>query len=238
MRVLLAPDRRRPATRRSLRRSERSSIDAPGRLRYLAPVFDQLFPLEPLGITIVDGNQPELHAACVRAARLLRFTGRRAIGLLPASSEVAVLPVGIQLCGALTQLCGATIAYVDANPRWPALPLEALRSMPATYAGGFAVRWIGPHLALLTPHGERAAGAGVVLLDQLLGECAATYEHLIVDLTGFRELGEHLTAIRSLDGVVVVARAGFTHEADLLKLNHALPADRNLGVLLVGGRSA
>jgi hypothetical protein len=201
-------------------------------------VLDQLFPLESLGISIFTDEQPELRAACVHTARVLHHRGGQTIGLLPASKDVAVFPVGVQVAAALVELTSATVAFVDANPRWPALPLEDLKTLPAEQMSGFAVRWIGPRLALLTPHAVGEAGAGVVLLGRLVRESAGGFGHLLVDLTGFRELGEYLTAIRSLDGVMVVARAGVTREAELLKLNHALPPDRNLGVLLVGGRPA
>lgn len=215
-----------------------TTVDAPALLRYAAAVPDQLFSLEALGIPVVDGTLPALHAECVRAARRLKEAGGRAIGLLPASSEVAVLPVGIQLASALTELTGGAVAYVDANARWPALSREEWRSLPEELVAGFAVRRVGPLIRLLTPHAEGGAGAGVVLLDALLGEDGDHYARLLVDLTGFRELGDHLAAIRSLDGVVIVARAGHTREADLLKLNHALAPEKNLGVLLVGGQPA
>jgi hypothetical protein len=61
-----------------------------------------------------------------------------------------------------------------------------------------------------------------------------TFAHLIIDLTGYAELGDHLDAIETVDGIVLVARAGLTKESHLLRMSAQLPAERTLGVLIVG----
>jgi len=58
------------------------------------------------------------------------------------------------------------------------------------------------------------------------------FSHVVVDLTGFKKLGEHLAAIEMMDGVIVVARAGRTTEDELLRLGFEIPRHLQLGVLL------
>ena len=60
------------------------------------------------------------------------------------------------------------------------------------------------------------------------------FAHVLVDLTGFRKLGEHLAAIEMCDGVIVLGRAGRTDEGELLRLKYEVPPALRLGVLLVG----
>jgi hypothetical protein len=60
------------------------------------------------------------------------------------------------------------------------------------------------------------------------------YAFMLVDLTGFDQIGDHLNAVELLDGVVLVARAGRTREKDLLRLQNQVPEAKNLGVVLVG----
>ncbi len=198
---------------------------------------ERILPLASLGLRPLDDDADGVRVACVHAARHLVHRGARRVGLLPAAPEVAVMPVGVRLAMALAGLGAQQVAFLDANPRWPALPPEELRDAPSEKLGDYAVRWLAPRCALLTASGAGEAGAGVVLLERFVRSGAGDFAQVIVDLTGFRELGEHLTAIRSLDGVLVVARSRATHELDLLKLNHALPPERNLGVLLVGGNA-
>ncbi len=88
-------------------------------------------------------------------------------------------------------------------------------------------------MALLTPPRSAAAGAGVPQLKALLAEGAELFGHVVVDLTGFGRLGEHLAANALCDGVVVVARAGHVREAELRAITNELPEKSRLGVLLM-----
>ena len=80
----------------------------------------------------------------------------------------------------------------------------------------FATRWLRGQLALLTPPRAGEAGAGVPQLARVIQHSIELFSHVLVDLTGFEKLGEHLAAIEMMDGVVVVARAGRTTEDELL----------------------
>ena len=191
--------------------------------------------LRALGIDpLTDPRHAGARAELVRVARRLRARERKAIGLLPATREVGVVATGVQLGLALVELTGAPIAFVDANARWPAL--GAIGREAKGDRAVFATRWLHGTLALLTPRRAPAAGGAVPDLERIVGEGREMFAHLLVDLTGFEELGEHLAAIDLLDGVVVVAEARATREQALLDLARDLPAELDLGVLLIGGR--
>jgi hypothetical protein len=188
--------------------------------------------LEAAGLSVVmDEDHPEVRAECIRIARRLHLSGFKIIGLLPAENNVAVPPVGVQLGLAMAEVTGATIAFVDANLRWPAISTAAT-GKPAS-DGAFATRWLRGTLALLTPPRAGAAGAGLPQLAHLIQGSTELFEHVLVDLTGFRNIGEHLAAIEMCDRVVMVARAGRTSEDTLLRARFELPY-MLLGVILVG----
>ena len=187
---------------------------------------------------LADVDDPEVRAQCVHVARQLRHAERRIIGLLPSADDVGVPAVGVQLGLALADVSGATIAFVDANLRWPAITDIEVAPEQGAKSGddqsAFVTRWLRGSLALLTPMSAGQAGAGVPQLARVIQHGSWLFAHVLVDLTGFKKLGEHLAAIDMVDAVVVVARAGRTSEAELLRLKHELPAAKSLGVLLVG----
>ncbi|MSP61026.1 MAG: hypothetical protein EXR72_11910 [Myxococcales bacterium] len=187
-----------------------------------------------MALILDDTAHPEVRAECIRVARRLRLTGNRVVGLIPASDRVGVVPAAAQLGAALVEVSGAAVALLDANVRWPAI-CEPIAELGGATPSVFATHWLRPSLALLTPRRTGGAGAGLPLLGRMIGESAELFAHLLVDLTGYRELGEYLGAVDLVDGVLVVARVGVTRDDDLLRMNHALPAAKNIGVLLVGG---
>jgi Mrp family chromosome partitioning ATPase len=214
----------------------RSVTREASRLRYHADVghAPDEEGLEALGIHIVtDEDSPAVRAACLRVAQRLQHAERRIIGLLPSSPDIGVPAIGVQLGLALAEVSSGTVAFVDANLRWPAIS-QLAQDEPRRDEGAFATRWIRGSLALLTPPRAGQAGAGVPQLAHIIREGGQLFGHVLVDLSGFKRLGEHLAAIEMTDGVVIVSRAGRTREDELLRLQHELPASRNLGVLLLG----
>jgi hypothetical protein len=187
--------------------------------------------LEALGIRI-DGDVDGLRADCVPIAQKIARGQHKVVGLVPASNEVGVAGVGVQLGLALCQLGGATVAYVDANVRWPAISQIALGQRPDDDETLFATRWLEGSLALLTPPHAGDAGAGLPQLARTIQHGAHLFAHVLIDLTGFKQIGEHLAAVEMMDAVLVVARAGLTREDELLRLADELPARMNLGVIL------
>jgi hypothetical protein len=191
--------------------------------------------MEALGIRLDDAAAEErLRVQCIPAARRIVQARRAVVGLLPASEKVGVPALGVQLGLAIVDVTGAPAAFVDANVRWPAISQIAVGTRPDDDESMFATRWLRSTLALLTPPRAGAAGAGLPQLARVIQRAGEIFAHLLIDLTGFKKIGEHLAAIEMMDGVVVVARAGITREDELLRLNHELPGHANLGVLIAG----
>jgi hypothetical protein len=208
--------------------------------------------LAALGLGLIGSQEhSEAHAEAVRIARRLHAAHQKVIGFIPATPRVAVPPAALQIGSALVELTGATVAFVDANMRYPAL--SAIAGLPAPdpdsgdpdggdpddprRPGGeslFLTRWLRGSLAVLTPRGAERAGEAVPQLARLLLDGVDLFEYVLVDLTGFDVLGEHGSAAACMDAVVLVGRAHRTREKDLLRFLNEMPQSRFLGVLLVG----
>lgn len=198
----------------------------------LPPVEEDV--LAQIGIELAAGDVlPEVRAECTRIARRLHASRTKVIGLVPADDRVAVPPVAVQIGSALCDLTGATIAVVDANVRYPGLSQVAGQQADRDKSV-YSTRWIRGSLALLTPPQAERAGQIVPQLARLLLEGVDLFEHVICDLTGLELLGEHASAAACMDGVIVLARAHRTRENALIALGNQMPADRFMGVLLVG----
>lgn len=187
-----------------------------------------------MGIHVItDEEDPLVRAECIRMARRIHLGRHKVIGFIPAAGHVAVPPVLIQLGMALTELTGSTIAVVDANVRWPGL--AGLVTGPESDAGSvFKTTWVRGSLALLTPPRTEHSGEAVPALARLLSSGCDRFAHVLVDLTGFDQLGEHAGAAACMDAVVLLARAGKSRERDLLTYERAVPVHRFMGVLLIG----
>jgi hypothetical protein len=177
-----------------------------------------------------DEDLVDVHMECIRIARGIHHEALQVVGLLPASDDVGVLSFGLQLGLALAEVSRARVAVVDADVRWPALS----SGEPAAADGAFTTHWLRGSLALLTPTHVDAAGAGVPQLAKVIAQGAERFAHLLIDLTGFERLGEHLTAVELTHAVLLVGRAGHTRERELLRLSGELRPEQNLGVVLVG----
>lgn len=200
-------------------------------------VADDADLLAAAGISIVGGERDEagVHAEAVRIARRIHAAHRKVVGFIPATERVAVPPVALQLGSALVELTGATIAFVDANLRYPALAaIAGGGGEPAAENPVFETRWLRGSLAVLTPRGAERAGEAVPSLARLLLDGIDLFEYVLVDLTGFDVLGEHASAAACMDAVVLVAGAHRTREKDVLRFLREMPEGRFLGVLLVG----
>jgi len=195
--------------------------------------------LAAAGISIIGGgDRGGVHAEAVRIARRVHAARQKVIGFIPATDRVAVPPVALQLGSALVELTGATIAFVDANVRYPALAGtasgEAGQGEPRGDHLVFETRWLRGSLAVLTPRGAERAGEAVPALARLLLDGIDLFEYVLVDLTGFALLGEHASAAACMDAVVLVGNAHQTREKHILRLLREVPENRFLGVLLVG----
>lgn len=192
---------------------------------------DETPALRTLGIKLVDPEvSPEAYAELLRVARRIRESQYRRIGLLPASKRVAVPAVAVQLSVVLAQVSLGSVAFVDANTRWPSL-------------GGAVATDRTRHIARIALHEQVVAFAragpptdriDMAWLYDVLGVDTRGFAYVFVDLSGFPRMGEHVDAFDVLDGVLVVARAGDTTEGQLLARHDDVPKSKRLGVLLSG----
>lgn len=177
---------------------------------------------------------------CARLARQLKHSGRRQIGVLPASSATDTRPLIFQLALALSKLCRATIVIVDPDLRWPGDPTQTDEIAEALISADdplfFNSRFIERSIALVSPREPAPTGARVDILKIMLQhlEVASTnFAMVLVDLSSFPWVGEFLVAIELLDGVLVAGKSGKTTEDDLLRHAELLPSDLDIGVLLI-----
>jgi hypothetical protein len=174
---------------------------------------------------------PDVRTESARLAGVLQHRRCRVVGLMPAADNVAVPAVALQLGVALAEVTGSPVGIVDADGSWPgARALGVDRHQDDSL---FAANWIVDNLALLTP---RSFDTSTMLpkLHTALHAEAQVFNHLLVDMTGFDHLGEHLAAMDLVDGVVLLARAVRTRLEDLARWTRDIPEERHLGVLLVG----
>lgn len=191
--------------------------------------------LESVGLRVVgDDENPLVRMECMRIGQRLLQTKHKVIGLVPTGERVAIPPLGIQLGMALTELTGSTVAYVDANVRYPGLSGLARGEATDSDRSVFTTRWLRGSLALLTPPRAEKPGEVVPQLARLLLDDIEIFSHVLVDLTGFDVLGEHGSAAACMDAVMLVGQAHKTTERTLLGFRQEMPANRFLGVLLVG----
>lgn len=190
--------------------------------------------LASIGIELGGPRHGELKAACARIARRMREDKLKVVGFVPSDDEVAVPPLIIQLGLALCEASGHTVAVVNANLRYPGLPMLNRGKAVDHEGSAFSTRWLRGSLALLSPpHAERA-GEVVPQLARVLLEGQELFAHVLVNMTGFELLGEHATAAACMDAVALVGRAHHTRESQLRQLAELMPDGRFLGVLLVG----
>ncbi len=179
---------------------------------------------------------PAVRTECTRIARVLQQHQCRIVGLVPAADDVAVPAVALQLAWALADVTGSPVACIDATGSWPGARALAGSERPGRPDPAFfATVWLVENLALLTPRAFDT-GAMLLALDAAFHAEAQVFQHLVIDMTGFDHLGEHLAAMSLVDGVIIVARSGRTGVGDLVGWMRDIPDQRNLGVLLVGAR--
>ncbi len=170
-----------------------------------------------------------LHIAC-----RVRDLGLRAIGLVPASLEAHVPALGIQVAVVMADICDGTVAYVDANPRHPAF--SALLPSGIDGCCGFAELALADRLVLVTLLRVPADARDLTAVEAEILHRRDEYTCMLVDLTGYEELGELPRALAWMQGVLVVAQAGETTQADLLACHRVIPKSLALGVILAPER--
>lgn len=194
---------------------------------------------------------------CRHVARRLRQEALRALGLYPVNDHAAVRPAAVRIASALAEQSGTPVALVDLDPEDPETPqtpekpasaspetatsasgASSSRSSPSIAAQPLLrTRWLGTdQVAVLTlpDNHSRSVGVGLLEVQRLLESGREMFDHLLIDLTGLERHGEHLAAAALCDAVLLVARAGRTSEADILRARLTLQTQAIVGVLLMG----
>lgn len=202
-------------------------------MRYDPSVLQPSEWLQAMGIEPLDPvRAPEAYADLYRTARRIRVARRRRIGLLPASETVGVPPSALQLAVVLGHVAQAPAAFIDANTRWPALAaLAQEKQLPQVQ--GFAVVQASEWLHVLVPS-QPQMRIDLAALAELVVRHAGAYQQLLLDLTGFEILGEHAAAFDLVDGVLLIARAGTSSEAQMMRVQAAVPPKLLMGGILLG----
>ena len=183
------------------------------------------------GIVLEAGDGPPvLRGECSRMARLVRESLASTVGLAPAWDDVAVPAPAMELARALASMSDRPVGVVDALGSWGC---ASELTGGSNGDGTPATSQLLDNLALITlrppdPYASLGSLKGWVVRE------AAVYGHLVVDLTGFEDVGERRAAFNLLDAAVVVARCGRTTIRQVEDALRDVPEGRGLGVLLTG----
>ena len=164
-------------------------------------------------------------------ARLVREAMVYSVGLAPAWNDVAVPAPALGLAWALVNWSARPVGILDALGTWGCareLVAGAVRD-----GGPVITSWIQDGLALLTPSTQDPV-VGLTRLRACVVSQSARFSHLVVDLTGFDQLGERRAAFGSVDSTALVARSGRTTFRQVHDAMAEVPEGRALGVLLTG----
>ncbi len=188
--------------------------------------------LREAGLRLMSDEEcPGLSAECAALARRLRELRVRTVALVPARDDVAVPAVALHLGRALAGTSVRPVAVVDAMGSW--IGPRPARTIHVESRAVLVTRWLDERLAFLSPSCV-APGAALRQLEGLLASEGATFEHLVLDLTGFHDLGQQRGACELLEAVLLVARSGATKTRWIRRRLRELAGTRCLGVLLTG----
>jgi hypothetical protein len=188
--------------------------------------------LRAVGVEFEKGrDRPALRSECARLATLVRSRGVYALGLFPASDDVAVPAPAMALGRALADASPRPVGVVDVQGTWSCA--RALAALAKPDGEPVVTSWALESLAVLTPRATDPA-AGLPFLRTIVANRGATFGHLVFDLTGLDHLGEHVAAFDALDAVALIARSGRTTTRQVQRGICEIPVTRRLGVLLTG----
>lgn len=165
---------------------------------------------------------------CARVARVLKHTSRGRFGLLPASRGALVQPFARQLGLALARMTQTLSVVLDPEQRSGFVPSEGARTLYFAHAAA-------PNVAVLCPERKAPTGAKLEMVSVMLSfveQSPDMYGNILIDLFGCTMPGELGGAVRILDGIVVVGRAGQTTEDDLIRVRRVVPDELDVGVVL------
>jgi hypothetical protein len=195
--------------------------------------------LEALGIDVVsEVENPAIYAEFIEIGRHIAACSVQTIGLWPANPTIGIPALAVHIGLALADITSSTVAFVDANVRYPAarqlLKRRELKASTKDDELDFTTLWLRGMLAVLIPQVLGSAGEGLARLKATLEEGRSLFGHMLVDLTGFEHIGDHLSAMELLDGVSIVAIPKRTRVERLLEMQHEIGPQKLMGCILTG----
>ncbi len=181
-----------------------------------------------------EPHELEIYSEIVRVARKVHMSDRQVVGFWPASPTVAIPPLISVIGQALSNITTLPMALIDANIRWPGVVLPQGEAAKDANESLFTRLQLSEKLTLFMPQQIGPEGAGVPQLRLLVQRIRGRFHHILVDLTGFDKIGEHLNALEIMEGIYIVGRARESMEYDYLRIHYQIPKDLNLGVILQG----
>lgn len=165
-------------------------------------------------------------AECGWLARQLKGSGKRLIGLLPASARTDVLGLAATVGGAITMIAHDVVVVADPDQR------SVTGALPAS--GVVACSFASARLVTLVPIERARDGARLEAVKALLDFVGDSSDvtTVLVDLSSFVLPGELLGVIGMVDGIVIVGSAGRVTDRELLSASNRVPPEVNLGVVL------
>lgn len=166
-------------------------------------------------------------AECGWLARQLKTSGKRLIGLLPASPRTDVMGLAATVGGALTMIVHDVVILADPDQRSAAGALPQDGTVACSFASG--------RLVTIVPIEKPRDGTrlqGVKALLEFVGTSSDQVSQVLVDLSSFVLPGELLGVIGMVEGIVIVGSAGRVTDAELLSASSRVPPEVNMGVVL------
>lgn len=175
----------------------------------------------------LEGGAIDVGAECGWLARQLKTSGRRLIGLLPATKHADVIGLATSVGAALTLIVHGIVLIADPDQR------SVTSELPKGTRVACAMS--SSRLAMLTPTERPRDGARLQAMKELvefIGPETEAVTLVLIDLSSFTLPGELLGVIGLVDAIVIVGHAGRVTEAELLRASRRVPAEMNLGVVL------
>jgi hypothetical protein len=156
----------------------------------------------------------------LRTARRVLTSRPAVLGLLARGAALDTDAVARRLAQAMGRLTGQSIGLFPHRRLWR--ETAGVAEVLASDAGNVVV---------LSPPAEADPVAAIGALETAIGHARRSFAHLVVDLNGLPL--RHPGTLACVDAVAVVARSGGVREDQLAYVEHLLPPERHLGVMLV-----
>jgi hypothetical protein len=173
---------------------------------------------------VIDG-------ACVPVARHLVRAHVGSVGFIPAAGA---LPPGADLGPLIAHVAGAVLGFTTANvaivDTWRTWGWG--EAMEAGERSLYRKRELRPRVFEIAPLPCGDAEAATAALEATLSRRPEGVSLVLVNLAGYGEAGTMPAALDTVEGVVLLARAGHSRRAPVERMARFLPAAKNLGAIL------